>query len=227
MEKDNRILSQYDNAIKDKVKPPWACSFSWIKKFITKARESKISKVDPSWVRINIVSSDNEYKVIGALEFLNIIDENGNVTDNLKLLLKTGEEYKNGFRKIVENAYKDLFDKVPLNSATLDNLINYFVEYFDYNLQQAKKATKFFISLATEAGIEIPQELRKKVPGAGKEMKIRKNKTKKAESVTVTKRGTKSGMLTNIQVNINIVLDKETPIEMWQAILKLLGLEKE
>ncbi|MEM3408572.1 MAG: DUF5343 domain-containing protein [Candidatus Micrarchaeia archaeon] len=205
------------NIVSENKKPPYACSYSWFKKFVEISRKSKINKVDSTWVKDNIVGSKNEYKVVSTLKFLNIIDEKGMVTEKINLLSK--EPLKIGLYEITKDAYSDLFNTVPLERASYENLINYFVDRFKYTQKQARMAANFFISLAKDSDIKLSEKLiEQKVP--------KSTEIVKTTSKILPKKELMGAMPTaNIQININIILDKDTPLEIWQTILKLLKIQ--
>lgn len=72
----------------------------------------------------------NESYVINALQFLSLIDEQGNRTDKGHEVLTTHDdaEFKTAFADLVRTAYKDLFDLRSEEAWTMsrDELIGYF-----------------------------------------------------------------------------------------------------
>lgn len=76
------------------------------------------------------VAPKNESYVINALQFLQIIDEEGKRTDKGQEVLTTHDEdaFKSAFEGLVREAYKDLFELRGEDAWTMsrDTLINFF-----------------------------------------------------------------------------------------------------
>src|SRR5216683_4436594 len=72
--------------------PPSECTPEWFRRFIEVAREHKIDQVTTLFLSSNkITAKKHEYKLMGALKFLNIVDARGNPTDGLNSLLVVGD----------------------------------------------------------------------------------------------------------------------------------------
>jgi hypothetical protein len=223
--------------------PPYNCSPSWIKTFFELAKSMKISVIDRKFVENYIIGQGNQSKVTNALKFLQLADSNGQATDKVNLLKTEGETFKQNLRRIVEEAYADLMTNIDVKLARPDWVYGYFTAArWNYTLDQAKDATKFFVWLAKEAGIEVSADLAT-VKSDPKARESREQRTKKEnmqtkddvqdkEPMPITRVITKTLPTTqvstgssNIQATINMSLDKETPVEVWRMVLKLLGLK--
>ncbi|MFC1979062.1 DUF5343 domain-containing protein [Chloroflexota bacterium] len=152
------------------------------------------AKVDAKLLKNNGVAPNNEYKVVGALKYLNIIDEDGKPTAKSRLLKTRGPSYVLALQDIVKTAYKDIFDQLDMRNTTKDQIHNYFVTDLGMGIEMAAKASRFFISLCQQADLAINPELttsretvapdkRKTVPTAKKHATIRRRETL-AESPT-------------------------------------------
>ena len=116
-------------------------------------------KVDAKLLRTNKVAPGNEYKVIGALRFLGIIDGNGKPTEKSRQLKTRGPSYQLAIQDIVRNAYSDLFDQVNLKAATRDQIHNYFIARLGLGVEMAAKATRFFLGLCVQSEMPLSPEL--------------------------------------------------------------------
>jgi len=117
------------------------------------------TKVDAKLLKNNGVAPNNEYKVVGALKYLNIIDEDGRPTEKSRLLKTRGPSYLLALQDIVKTAYSDLFDQLNIKNATKDQIHNYFVTNLGLGIEMAAKASRFLISLCQQADISINPDL--------------------------------------------------------------------
>ena len=152
------------------------------------------TKVDAKLLKNNGVAPNNEYKVVGALKYLNIIGEDGKPTAKSRLLKTRGPSYLLALQDIVKTAYHDLFEQVDMKSATKNQIHNYFVTDLGLGVEMAAKASRFLISLCQQAGLTINNDLitskeaaatdrRNAAPTAKKRVTARKRETS-AESPT-------------------------------------------
>jgi hypothetical protein len=117
------------------------------------------TKVDAGLLKNHGVAPNNEYKVIGALTYLNLIDGAGSPTAKSRLLQTRGPSYLLALQDIVKTAYRDLFDQMDLKSASKDQIHNYFVYDLGLGVEMAAKASRFFINLCQRAGINLNSDL--------------------------------------------------------------------
>jgi hypothetical protein len=104
-------------------------------------------RVDEVFLRTHKVAPGNEYKVVGALRFLGLIDEQGRPTDQCRLLRTRGPAFKLALQGIIKNAYRDLFESTDLSHDPRDQVYNYFVTKLGLGPEMATKAARFFIRL--------------------------------------------------------------------------------
>jgi len=112
------------------------------------------TKIDAKLLKNNGVAPNNEYKVVGALKYLDIIDEDGRPTEKSRLLKTRGPSYLLALQDIVKTAYKGLFDQLDMRNATKDQIHNYFVTDLGMGIEMAAKASRFFISLCQQAELK-------------------------------------------------------------------------
>ncbi len=115
--------------------------------------------VDEALLRTNRVAPNNEYKVLGALRYLDLVDDEGKPTDKSRLLKTRGPTYMLNLQEIVRQAYADLFSQTNLREATRDRIHNFFVTEAKMGSEMAVKATRFFIELCHLAGFETGSDL--------------------------------------------------------------------
>lgn len=180
-----------------------------------------------------------------ALKFLKLTDVDDNTTESMHLLQSEGEIFTQNLAKIVQEAYSDLTTSVQIDKAKPEHVYSYFTDRkkVGYTLAQAKKATKFFVWLATLAGIEVSSELKKLSPDPNakprgpKQSRIKNDdladdtdidedlhETKVVRNIQAVVPQKSSSSASNIQATITMALDKDTPVEVWRMVLRLLGL---
>ena len=116
------------------------------------------SRVDEAYLRQHGVAPGNEYKVIGALRFLGLIDERGEPTEKCRLLRTRGPAFTLALQGIIRAAYQDLFDTLDPSRATRDQIYNYFVTRLGMGSEMATKSARFFMGLCQWAEIEVEPE---------------------------------------------------------------------
>lgn len=118
-------------------------------------RKTTPPKVDGNFLRMNRIAPGNEYKVVGALRFLGIIDDEGRPTEKSRLLKTKGEAFTSALRDIVRNAYKGLFQHLGSGKKSPEDIYNYFVTEEELGAEMATKATRFFVQLCHLAEIDL------------------------------------------------------------------------
>ena len=112
-------------------------------------------KIDGDFLRTNKIAPGNEYKVVGALRYLELIDEAGRPTEKSRLLKTMGSTFTSALQEIVRNAYQGLFHFLKVEKATQTDIYNYFVTEAGLGAEMATKASRFFISLCRMAEIKL------------------------------------------------------------------------
>ncbi len=122
-------------------------------------RRTTPSRIDSDYLRVNKVAPGNEYKVVGALRFLGLIDEDGKPTDGSRLLKTKGTTYTQALQEIVRKAYSGVFHGLRSDGVNREGIYNYFVTEGGMGAEMANKATRFLIKLCRLAEIELAPEL--------------------------------------------------------------------
>jgi hypothetical protein len=121
-------------------------------------RRTTPSRIDSDYLRINKIAPGNEYKVVGALRFLGLIDEDGKPTESSRLLKTKGTTYTHALQEIVRKAYSGVFHGLRSSGITREGIYNYFVTEGGMGAEMANKATRFLIKLCRMAEIELAPE---------------------------------------------------------------------
>jgi hypothetical protein len=118
-------------------------------------RKSTPPRVDGSLLRLHKIAPGNEYKVVGALKFLGIIDDEGRPTEKSHLLKTKGPTFTSALGNIVRSAYKNLFHRLNGVVYTAEDIYNYFIAEEDLTPEMATKTTRFFVQLCQLAEIDL------------------------------------------------------------------------
>ncbi|GIW10905.1 MAG: hypothetical protein KatS3mg061_1962 [Dehalococcoidia bacterium] len=121
-------------------------------------QRSSPSIVDQELLRAHGIARGNEYKVVGALRYLGLVDEEGRPTERARLLKARGAVQLLNLQQIVRDAYPTLFRKLDLRTATRDDIYNHFLADLGLAPEMAAKATRFFLELARAAGFQVGVE---------------------------------------------------------------------
>lgn len=113
------------------------------------------SRIDSDFLRVNKIAPGNEYKVVGALRFLGLIDAEGRPTDSSRMLKTKGATYTLALQDIIRGTYSGLFRALRPSELTRDGIYNYFVTDGSLGAEMATKATRFLTKLCRLAEIEI------------------------------------------------------------------------
>ena len=180
------------------------------------------------------IAPNNEGYVINTVRYLGVIDENGKKTESASTVFSKHEdsEFALEFGKMVQSAYKDLFDLHGDKSWTLDKdkLISFFraADQTGANVGQRQAAT--FQTLATLSGhLEVVKE---KVPSITKPKAASLKNSKSASTKKEKKTGVdlpetigKAGkgerdfaLTVRIEINLPAGADKETYDKIFQSL---------
>lgn len=115
-------------------------------------------KVDAGLLQDYGISKGNVFALLSALKFIGLVDVTGNPTPAFSSLQTMGEEFQGNLRKVVEDAYADLFARLDVSRDSREHIRNYFAR--NYSVSQSERATGLFLDLCREAGIPVAAELR-------------------------------------------------------------------
>jgi len=134
-------------------------------------RKSTPPRIDGNYLRLNKVAPGNEYKVIGALRFLGIIDDEGKPTEKSRLLKTKGDTFSKSLQEIVRSAYRDVFQMMNGGQCSHEDIYNHFITFHALGTEMAAKTTRFFIQLCQLAEINL------EIKGREKTAKVKKKGT--------------------------------------------------
>jgi len=159
------------------------------------------SKVDGNFLRLNKIAPGNEYKVVGALRFLGIIDDDGRPTEKSRLLKTKGAAFNSALRDIIRGAYNGLFQQLNLNGKgnSPEDIYNYFITEEGLGIEMATKTTRFFIQLCHLAEIDLGLDIPSRPS----------NQTSKREPTNGHRRGDQAKFVTSNSFPLVLVLTPE------------------
>lgn len=109
-------------------------------------------KVDSNLLQDYGITPGQAFALLSTLKFLGLTEDDGTPTPAFKLLQTGGDEFKSSLRAILERAYSDLFSRLDVSRDSRDKILNFFAR--NYSPATAVRATRLFLDLCGEAGIE-------------------------------------------------------------------------
>ncbi len=140
------------------------------------------SRVDEAFLRSHNMARGNEYKVVGALRYLGLIDEECQVTERGRLLKTRGPTYVLALQDILRRAYGGLFARLNPKEASQEAIYNYFVTEAGLGAAMATKATRLFVAMCRRADLGSPQAASKRT-GRQEPAAPQRQRTSSARSV--------------------------------------------
>jgi hypothetical protein len=123
---------------------------SALRRFLERIRDRAVPEhVDHRFLQKLNVASNNEYSLLSALKFLEIVDDRGRPTHAYRRL-QTTDQFQDTLRHLVETAYRPVFAAGADRSH--EDLVNFF--RVSSSASQAKNAARFFEAVCGLAGIE-------------------------------------------------------------------------
>jgi hypothetical protein len=146
------------------LKPPYV-SPGPADKFFDLLRRITPIKIDSKFVSDNgITTPPNAATIVKLAQWFGIINAAGEVNSNKVRMFKlSGEERNKQIADTIREAYKDLFERVHLESATKNDVLNYFVNTHQYGYRQAEIAALLFLHLCQSYDIPMAEGLKRKV----------------------------------------------------------------
>lgn len=138
--------------------PPYISAGEFAK-FMDLMRRVTPEEVTVNFLKANSYSRSNAYTLLSALKFMGLVAEDEKVLDRETLvnLGAGGEKRKSTLGPLVKKAYKAVFDTIPIETATLEDIAHFFrIEGVAASL--APRVARLFLWLANEGGIETGEQ---------------------------------------------------------------------
>lgn len=212
---------------------PYISGVGNIAQMVQQLRKSFPKKVNSETVKKLGIASNNESYVINALQFVGLIDPEGNQTEAAKKVFShhKDEEFAKSFAELVENAYSSLFELHGQDSWSLDN--DDLITFFRQSDQTSdaigrRQAGTFKVFAALSGHAELPTIKAGKAKGSSstapkKESKTPAKKQKATPSVQAPPTpsgGNNKDIGLTVRVEINLPADgsKETYDNIFKSI---------
>ncbi|MBI2654023.1 DUF5343 domain-containing protein [Candidatus Woesearchaeota archaeon] len=169
------------------LRPPYATS-GQVDQILDIFKRIAPRKIDAKFVIENkITTAPNAFKVLDFAKWLGIVDNSGNVREEISSKLRlVGEEREKFIAELVKKSYKDIFDSVNLEQARKDDIINYFVSHYKFGGSQALYAARLFMHLCQRTGVKVSEDLKKKTHTGTSSPKKYKIKSVKPDNKKIT-----------------------------------------
>jgi len=135
--------------------PPYV-SYRTFRNFIERLQQQVPARIDRSYWG-DMLSGSTGTQLVAALHFLGLIDVNSRPTARFKSLASAKDEQRTGFlREMTSESFSFIFQSSsdPQN-ATYAQLEEVFHDSFQLTDNVCRKCIKFFVSLASDAGIPL------------------------------------------------------------------------
>lgn len=121
-------------------------------------------RIDSKFIADNgIATMGNASKVVVFAKWLGLINEDGTVRGDKTTKLKlVGEERNKYIASLIKESYKHLFEHVNVETATRDDVTNYFVHTYNLGKSASQQSAMLFLHLCQTYGIPLAEGLRKK-----------------------------------------------------------------
>ena len=209
---------------------PYISGAGSISTMIEKLRKKFPSSVTSKTVRQHGLAKNNESSVINALQFIGVIDDQGNPIEQNKgvFLYTKDEQFQEGFSKLIKEAYSQLFDTHGDSAWTLDEteLLSFFRPTDNTSELIGRRQVKVFQMFAALSGKIEPPATRPRSTSENSQ-KSSKPKSAKASSLnkaeTPPKKASNSlfdhlGMSIKIEVNLPSDASRETYDHIFKSI---------
>lgn len=135
--------------------PPYV-SYRTFYNFVERLQQHMPSRIDRSYWG-ELLSGSTGTQLMAALRFLYLMDINGKPLETLKRLVESRGEMRAKFlHDIADDAYGFVLkSSLDLESATYSQLVEVFHNTFQLTDDVSRKCVKFFIAMASDAGLKI------------------------------------------------------------------------
>jgi len=130
-----------------------------MKLFLDLIRRVNLQKVDAKTLKANSIAPSSERYVVAALRQMGLIDEGGTPTEDMRVLQTRGQEAEGVLKAVFERTYAALLEAVRLDSATYQDVYNFFILQAGLAPSTAGKCAKFFLEMAQDVGVELSEDL--------------------------------------------------------------------
>lgn len=151
---------------------PWA----QVKTFLDKIRVLSPKIIDHDFLKLNQMGGKQPGPLLGAIQFLALVDTSGSPSPNLeKLKVKGDDQYKAALAEIVRQSYSELIEALDISVADRNMIFNQIRSVYQCSPRVAESATPLFIALCQESGIETQAAIQQHSNSAERRTRKAKN----------------------------------------------------
>lgn len=153
-----------EKKITEKKNTPPYLSIKKMKKLFDIISSTKLSEIEPKYLKIKGIIGTDANVAVSALRFLGIVNEDGKTTELAKKLLLKGKDREETIQKIVKSSYSELFGRLPeAYKLSQKELHDELLSIYDLSPRIAKCAAPAFLWLCSQGGLmeTQPREIKK------------------------------------------------------------------
>jgi len=120
-------------------------------------------RVDGEYLRAAGVPDGSNYRVVFALKFLGLVENDIPTSELRAIATSTDEEYRTILKRLIQTAYRDVFEVVDPAEDGADKIANVFKRYTPAS--QRDRMVVFFLGMCREAGIPTLDPPRQRTSG--------------------------------------------------------------
>jgi hypothetical protein len=120
-------------------------------------------RVDSEYLRAAGVPDGSNYRVVFALKFLGLVENDMPTSDLRAIATSTDEEYRSILKRLIQTAYRDVFEVIDPAEDGADKIANVFRRYVPAS--QRDRMVVFFLGMCREAGIPTLDPPRQRTSG--------------------------------------------------------------
>jgi len=131
----------------------------------------------------------NAFKIMDLLMWFGIIDREGQVNNEIAQKLKlVGKDKEDFMKNLIIKSYAELFNSLDLKQVSRNDIQNFIINHYEFGQAQAKYATILFLNFCQIYGIEMADELKKKMYKFSERKRIKRPERKTSSNIQKDKK---------------------------------------
>lgn len=155
---------------------PLYATYEWLEKLFNTIKTINPQQIKKNFITANVVTNNQESKVLTIARFLGMIDKDGNHAENYDKLRMFGtDEFIQNLSYIVKDRYSKIINITDLETVERPNLVSAIMKEYDMGADRAEKAIAVLINLCNMANIRLSDSLTQKKQPDKKEYSIKQS----------------------------------------------------
>lgn len=179
-------------------------------------------KLDTKWAVANGISTGQPSALTGALQWLGVIDENGDVDAEKWNGIRLAQTRAQSLDPLVRDSYAEVFKALDVEDSDRDHLTAVFVN--SYGSGNPKNQIKSFLALCEMAGIAVGARGPKSTESESGEDKSKSTKPKSSAPTRATNNvrsgNQPSSPIGQVQVSLNVEIPADWSSDQIRARIK-------